>query len=94
MLYRSRVLILSTTSSMKANVCGCGRHTTLVPWSKFDAPAIEKEVSLIVDLGNERNDMQLPFVAMRPLTTEVIIEVPVKTEAPVLNCFLVPKKVV
>ena len=25
-----RVLVLSTTSSMKAIVCGCGRHTTLV----------------------------------------------------------------
>ena len=39
----------------------------IVPWSKFDAPAIEKELSSIVDLGNERS-MQLPFVAMKPRT--------------------------
>ena len=39
----------------------------IVPWSKFDALAIEKEMSLIVDLGNERI-MQLPFVAMKPRT--------------------------
>ena len=39
----------------------------IVPWSKLDAPAIEKEFSSIVDLGNERN-MQLPFVALKPRT--------------------------
>ena len=39
----------------------------IVPWSKFDVPAIEKELSSIVDLGNERS-MQLPFVALKPRT--------------------------
>ena len=45
----------------------------IVPWSKFDPPAIEKELSSIVDLGNERN-MQLPFVALRPQTLTSISE--------------------
>jgi len=27
----------------------------IVPWSKFDVPAIEKELPSIVDLGNERS---------------------------------------
>ena len=75
----------------------------IVLWSKFGVPAIERELSSIVDLGNERS-MQLPFVALKPrtvtlqkqphLTAEVIMEEPVKTEAPILNCFLVLKKVV
>lgn len=45
----------------------------IVPWSKFAAPAIEKELSSIVDLGDERN-MQLPFVALRPRTLTSVSE--------------------
>ena len=44
-----------------------------VPWSKFDAPTIEKELSSIVDLGNERN-MQLPFVTLKPRTLTSVSE--------------------
>ena len=45
----------------------------IVPWSKFDVPAIEKELSSIVDLGNERS-MQLPFVALKPRTLTSLSE--------------------
>ena len=45
----------------------------IVPWSKFDVPAIEKELCSIVDLGNERS-MQLPFVALKPRTLTSLSE--------------------
>ena len=54
----------------KANNMGPGK---IVPWSRFDAPAIAKELSLIFDLGNERN-MHLPFVALKPQTLTSLSE--------------------
>ena len=45
----------------------------IVPWSKFDVPAIEKELSSIVDLGNEKS-VQLPFVPLKPQTRTSLSE--------------------
>ena len=45
----------------------------IVTWSKFDVPAIEKELSSIVDIRNERS-MQLPFVPLKPPTLTSLSE--------------------